>query len=184
MPTSARNGSYGWPSILLHWIGAGLLIALYLLAERFEGMARGPERLAAVELHAAVGMTAFLFLAARVILSIRGGHPDLPPQRFGFDKLAKAVHWLMLAMIAILIIGGPLIIWSAGRGIDVFGLLAIPSPLWKNHALHEMLEGTHAFAAHAILPLFALHVIGALKNLLIDRDGIFLRMLRPERPPA
>ena len=181
MSWSERNSAYGWTSILLHWIAAILLIALYLLAERFEGMPRGPEKFAAVNLHAAVGMSAFLLLVARVLWRMQRGHPDLPPQPFGLDTVAKVVHWLMLTAIVVLMVSGPLIVWSAGREIDIFGLFALPTPFEKSRSLHHLLEDTHAVVAHVFVFLFIVHVVGALKNLVIDRNGVFLRMLRPER---
>ena len=169
--------SYGWLSILLHWIGAVFVIALFLLGDRFEDMPRGPEKLAAVQLHASVGITAFLFLAARIFWRLRSGSPDLPPQRFALNRVAKLVQWLLLAAIAVLIVTGPLTIWTAGRGIEVFNLFTLPSPLPKLHDLHEALEEVHGFVAHAVLVLFLLHFFGALKHLLVDRDGVFQRML-------
>lgn len=181
MSWSERNGGDGWTSILLDWIAAILLIALFLLAERFEAMPRGPEKLAAANLHAAVGMTACFLLAARIIWRMRRGHPDLPLQSFGLDSVAKIVHWLMLTAIAVLLVSGPLIIWSAGRGIDIFGLVTIPTPFEKSHHLHQVLEETHAFVAHVFVLLFILHVAGALKNLLLDQNGVSLRMLRSGR---
>ena len=99
--------SYGWLSILLHWIGAAFVIALFLLGDRFEDMPRGPEKLAAVQLHASVGITAFLFLAARILWRLRSGSPDLPPQRFALNRVAKLVQWLLLGAIGVLIVNEP-----------------------------------------------------------------------------
>ena len=169
--------SYGWLSILLHWVGAAFVIALFLLGDRFEDMPRGPEKLAAVQLHASVGVTAFLFLAARIAWRLRSGSPELPPQRFALNRVAKLVQWLLLAAIAVLIVTGPLTLWTTGRGIEVFGLFTLPSPLPQQRGFHEALEEVHGFVAHAVLVLFILHLLGALKHLVIDRDGVFARML-------
>ncbi len=179
MTWTDRQAGYGWLSILLHWIGAGFVIALFLLGDRFEEMPRGPEKLAAIQLHASVGVTAFLFLAARVLWRLRSGSPAPPPQSLLLNRLAKLVQWLLLAAIAILILTGPLTLWTGGRAIEVFGLFAIPSPLPPLRDLHEILEEVHGFVAHALIPLFLLHLLGALKHLVIDRDGVFQRMLRP-----
>lgn len=179
MSWADRKNGYGWLSILLHWIGAGFVISLFLLGERFEDMPRGPEKLAAIQLHASVGVTAFLFLAARILWRLRSGSPEPPPQRPLLNRLAKLVQWLLLAAIGLLILTGPLTLWTGGRAIEVFGLFAIPSPLPLQRDLHEALEELHGIVAHALIPLFLLHLLGALKHLVIDRDGVFQRMLRP-----
>lgn len=64
-----------------------------------------------------------------------------------------------------------------GRSVDVFGLVSIASPMPEMRGLHEVLEEVHEFASHALVPLLALHVLGALKHLFIDRDGVFQRIL-------
>ena len=65
--------------------------------------------------------------------------------------------------------------------MQVFNWFAIPSPLLAMRNLHPLLEGTHTIAAYAIFPLVALHILGALKHALIDRDGVVRRMLVPRR---
>jgi cytochrome b561 len=53
--------------------------------------------------------------------------------------------------------------------------------LAANRALHEQMEGVHLVAAHLTFGLVILHGLGALKHLLIDRDGTVARMIVPRR---
>ena len=72
--------------------------------------------------------------------------------------------------------------WSGDRAIGVFGWFAIPSPLSEMPALHKGLEIVHALAAKVLLFTLAVHILAALKHVLLDRDGTLWRMLG--RPTA
>lgn len=184
MTLTDRDAGYGWLSIAFHWIAAALVVNLYLSGEELEELSRGAERTEILAQHLSIGAIAIIVLGARILWRIaqRGPKPvDQPP---ALKLLSRLVQWGLLAAIAVLILSGPVIQWSVGRSVDVFGLISIPSPLPEMRWLHEALEELHEFASHALIPLLALHVLGALKHLLIDRDDVFRRMLwvREEAP--
>lgn len=177
---SLRNTAtaYGWAAIALHWISAIGVVALYFLGEAMEEAPGRAEKLAAQDLHVSVGVLLFTFLAARLLWSAgqRGPHP-LEPNRW-LRLTAQAVQGLFLLMIAVLIVTGPLSVWSAARPIEMFDLLSLPSPFpARVDWLHEATEEIHGAATKLFWPLIALHVAGALKHLLFDRDRTLQRML-------
>jgi len=174
--------AYGWAAIGLHWISAGAMLALYLLGERMEEASGRSAKLAAQDLHVSVGVLLFAFLAARLLWSASQPKPSpLEPNRW-FQMAAKTVQGLFLLMIAVLLVTGPLAIWSAARPIEVFDLFSIPSPFpTRVDWLHEAAEEIHGVASKLFWPLIALHVAGALKHLVIDRDGTLQRMLWVKR---
>ena len=91
---------------------------------------------------------------------------------------AHAVQGLFLLMIAVLIVTGPLAVWSTGQPLQVFDLLAIPSPFAARvDWLHEACEEVHGAATKLFWPLIGLHVAGAVKHLVYDRDRTLQRML-------
>lgn len=182
MSVGNTRAAYGWAAIGLHWISAGGVLALYLLGERMEEASGRTAKLAAQDLHASVGVLLFTFLAARLLWSASQPTPrPLEPNRW-LQMAAKTVQALFLLMIAVLIVTGPLAIWSAARPIEVFDLFAIPSPFPTRVAwLHEATEEIHGAASKLFWPLIALHVAGALKHLVIDRDGTLQRMLWVKR---
>lgn len=53
----------------------------------------------------------------------------------------------------------------------------LPSPFGRVPQLHELAEGMHGAATKVFWPLIVMHVGGALKHLLIDRDATPRRML-------
>lgn len=178
MSFSNSKTIYGWAAIALHWISAISVVALYLLGEQMEEAADRVEKLAAQNLHVSVGVLLFTFLAARLLWSASQPSPAPLERNRWLRILAAAVQGLFLLMIAVLIITGPLAVWSTTRPLEVFDLLSIPSPFPNRVAwLHELSEEVHGAATKLFWPLIALHTAGALKHLVFDRDRTLQRML-------
>ena len=177
MSIADRATGYGWLSIVFHWVTAALVVTMFLIGKQLEELARGPERTEALALHVSIGVIAIVVLGARILWRLVQRRPGLPDQPRAIRLLSALVQWGLLAAIAILILSGPVIQWSIGRSVDVLGLVSIPSMLPEMRTLHEVLEEVHEIASHALIPLLALHVLGALKHLIINRDGVFQRML-------
>lgn len=176
---SLRNtqAAYGWPAIALHWVSAGGVIALYLLGERMEEASAGAAKTAAMNLHVSVGALLFPFLMARLIWSASQPKPDMLDRNRLFRTMARTVQALFLVMILVLLVTGPLAVWSTGRGLAVFDWLVLPSSIGRAPELHEVAEVVHGAATKLFWPLIVLHVGGALKHLVIDRDATLRRML-------
>lgn len=170
---------YGRLSIALHWLGAIGMIALFVLGQRMEDLPRGPELLAARGLHVGVGMALFLVLALRVVWRLANGFKYKPAEPGLLDRVATVVHVGLLVVIVGLLVSGPLSIWANGRPIDVFGFVSLASPLPRIEWLHEAAEEGHEVLTTLLIPLVALHVLGALKHAVLDRDGTLKRMLVP-----
>jgi cytochrome b561 len=174
---------YGWLAIALHWIAAVGVIAMlttgiqaYLAEAAGDRAARG----AAMGLHISIGATFFAFFAARIIAPYMQPRPMKPKQAAWLNRVASATQHLLLVALLIQIISGPLAVWSGGRAINVFDVVSFPSPFAAAHeGVHEAAEIAHAVGRFTILVLLPLHVLGALKHLIIDRDGAFSRMLWP-----
>lgn len=170
--------AYGWIAIALHWISAVGVIVLYFLGDTLEEAVGRPAKAAAYLNHVSVGVLLFTFLAARLIWSATQSKPAPLETRKWFALAAKVVAIAFLAMIAIQIITGPLIVWSGGRALQVFDWFAIPSPFPQRIGwLREAAELPHKLAPNLFWPLLILHVGGALKHVVIDRDKTLLRML-------
>ena len=58
-------------------------------------------------------------------------------------------------------------------GVSVFGLIALPGAPLLGEAAKEL----HEIGSNFAMVLAILHVLAALKQQFIDRDGIFRRML-------
>lgn len=178
MSVSNTRQAYGWAAIALHWISAVGVTALYLLGDRMEEASDRAAKIAAQDLHVSVAVLLFAFLAARLLWSASQPKPASLETRRAFRIVAAAVQVLFLLMIATLLVTGPLAVWSTGRAIQVFDLFSIPSPFAaRAPAVHEFAEEVHGLASKLFWPLIALHVAGALKHMLLDRDATLRRIL-------
>ncbi len=167
---------YSWLSIALHWIAAISVIGLFLLAELSEEFSSATED-TLMMLHVSLGMTLAAVLWLRIFWRMANKRPALAPRNPVVDQLAKWVPRLLLAGIAIMLVSGPLMIWSNGKEITLFNTISLPAIMDKNHGLHEWFEEIHEFGADLLLYGVVLHALGALKHLVVDRDGTFRKIL-------
>lgn len=163
--------AYGSISRLNHWLGAIIVIGLLGLGLYFHEMPAGDERLSWLLLHVALGALAFPLLAFRVAWRAATPSPAPLSQSRLLAGITRGTHALLLLSIALVLVTGPLMVWTLGRPIAVFDWFAIPSPLGELTALHEALEGVHAVVSRVLLVLIVLHVLAALKHMLIDGRG-------------
>lgn len=171
------TNAYGKISRINHWLGALLVLALLGIGLYFEDMPKGDTKRFWIQLHLAFGTVALLALGFRIVWRIWSTSPRALPQAAAWQTLSKAVHWLLLIGIAILIVTGPLSLWSVGRPFGIYDWLSFPSPLPEFRALHKPLENIHGLASKIMLLLIGLHLAGVLKHVVIDRDGSLRRML-------
>jgi cytochrome b561 len=174
---------YGMVSRLNHWIGALFVLLLLGIGLYFGDMPRGAEKRFWQTLHIAVGTVAIVFLLFRVFWRLRSTSPLALPQRPALQLFANIVHALLLIGIVIMVVTGPLSIWSVGRPFGIFDLVQIPSPFPLFKAWHEPLEQIHGWTSKVMLGLIGLHLLGVVKHQLIDRDNILARMTGRAREP-
>ncbi|MDR3494231.1 MAG: cytochrome b/b6 domain-containing protein [Ancalomicrobiaceae bacterium] len=175
---------YGTISIVFHWGAAAAIIAIWLLGDRIDAVPAGAERSAAVGLHMAVAFLCFIILVPRLFWRFVNPRTPLAETNSALlDFVAKIVKWGLIIALTGLVVSGPIGVWTGRRGaIDVFGwAIASPLPTSLNGVLHAVAGPLHIICAKAILVLVALHVLGALKHLVYDRDGVFRRMLVPAK---
>lgn len=176
---------YGWASIILHWLAAIAVLVMLFTGFRadFAGEAGDrATRAAMMALHISFGASLALVLLARVFASYAQPRPAPPEQAPVLKFLSSSTHQVLLIAILIQVISGPLAIWSGGRAINVFDLFSIPGPFSeRNDGVHEFAEVLHAIGRWALVAAISLHVLGALKHAVIDRDGVMRRILAPAK---
>lgn len=169
---------YDWVSIGVHWLSAGLIIALWIAGKSIDGAADAD---AQRSLHMLLGVSAWLVLAFRIIWRLRQGHPRVAGISDLVHRVAKGAHFAMLAVLTVLLFSGPLMAWANGAAIPAPGAAAIPAPFPPSESLAAVARGAHELCANVLLFLVLLHVAGALKHLMFANDDVFVRMLWPGR---
>lgn len=177
------DATFGWASILLHWITAIIVVALWYFGK---SILNGPpeDSDAMRDLHVSLAANAWLIIFARVVWRVRSGHPHVKGQSLRMHRIAKLAHYIMLLVLGLMLFSGPLLIWSGENSIDVFGLLTIPSPLSASESLREVAWFIHSNSSMALLVLVLLHIGGALKHLMFHSDDTIARMIWPGRRTA
>lgn len=190
---SLRNTreAWGWPARALHWAMAALV--LFMLGLGVWMVNFTPDLLAQYELtqvHKSFGFTVFVLALLRLGWRLANRAPDLPADMPGWERRVAAVTHVALY---VLILAMPVTGWlqvSASPLNDagavpfripnmVFGLFEMPDPFpTGSEALTDALVNVHNTLAVLLALVLALHVAGALKHHLVNRDAVLRRMVR------
>ena len=185
LPLGGRS-RYAKVAIALHWIIALAIVAQISLAWRFKGD-HSPTGFALTQLHKSIGITILVLSLARLAWRLTNPPPPEPPGLKPWERgLSQVVHWGFY----VIMIGMPLTGWimvSASKTAIptlLFGAVPWPNlpgfaamaPHAKN-AWRAIGENGHGLLAWGAYGLFVLHVAGALKHQLLERNTpVFARM--------
>jgi cytochrome b561 len=186
-PSDAPAGRYTRIAILLHWVVAALVVAQVTWGWWMQEIPKQPvgPRVDAFNLHKSVGLTIFALMVVRLAWRLAHRPPPLPPIPAWQARLAHAVQALLyVALFAMPVAGYLGSVWS-GYPVKLYGMTLLA---WgaKDVALKDAMGAVHLGTSLVLVGLFALHVAGALKHALVDRDGLLARMGvgRPRADPA
>jgi cytochrome b561 len=133
------------------------------------------------QLHISIAASAWLLILARVIWRIRSGHPHVKGQTLLVHRIAKSAHYAMLTLLIMMLASGPIMVWSGGEPISIFGWFSIRGPIGESELTREVAWFIHSNCAMLLLWLVLLHVSGALKHLMFHADDTIARMIWPGR---
>ncbi|WP_037309935.1 cytochrome b/b6 domain-containing protein [Ruegeria halocynthiae] len=203
MSTSNTFSSYGSVTKAFHWLTALLIftaLPLGLIANDLAHAIYDPA-IATTEddiawaarlfsIHKTVGVTVFFVALARILWALTQPKPGLlnaenKPEAFA----AETVHWLLYGSLVLVPLTGWLhhaaaegfapILWPFGQNLPF-----VP----KSAHLAELTAGLHWLFIWVLAGSLVLHIAGALKHHVVDKDSTLRRMLpghsdAPE-PPA
>jgi len=159
-----KPNSFGWISISLHW-GAALLLTLLW----FVGMSISLQSVDNIDarrsLHITLGLIAWLPLVARILWRLRVPHPHVNGQSPRTHNLARAAHYLMLAVVSIMLVSGPIMAWALPARTDLAAIALV----------------FHSSAAKVLVLLVLLHVLAAMKHLMFSDDETIARIFVPRK---
>ncbi|HRY07482.1 MAG TPA: cytochrome b [Hyphomicrobiaceae bacterium] len=186
------NTLYYWgsPAKWLHWIGAAMILFLYLhglIVVDGEGGVKAANT-TQVFVHAATGVTLGLLMLGRYLWRLANKIPMLPAKTPNWEKkIAVIAHIGLYIATFITIFGGWLLAGTLQPAVPVklFGLIPIPTlSLFHDKGALKALEFVHQLAAHFLIIMVVLHVFAALWHHFIQRDSVLRRMwLRGQNRP-
>ncbi|PTY38240.1 hypothetical protein BGP77_17520 [Saccharospirillum sp. MSK14-1] len=167
---------------VLHWLMALMIFALIpvgiVMAERAEANLWGALTNTLYSWHKLIGFTVLLLMVVRIVMKVRlkgPAYPDTLPRHL--QLAAHSLHHLLYVLLVLT----PLFGWAGVTAypalITVGGYHLPPMPFVPvDEALASRLFGIHGALAIALGVLIVGHIGAAMKHL-IDKDGLFRRML-------
>ena len=176
-PTVSPASRYGAVAVGFHWLLALAIIMAFSVGFYMADLPFSPSRVKLFNYHKWAGVTILALSALRLLWRLTHRPPvDLPMPAWQ----AKAAH-LTHGLLYLLFFAVPLAGWAyssaAGFPIVWFGVLPLPDFVPRDKALAETLKELHGLLAFGLAGLVLLHIAGAMKHQLIDKDGLLRRML-------
>lgn len=170
---------YGIVHKTLHWLIALGVLMMLVMGIVMGDIPSGPDRFWVYSLHKSIGITILALMIAR--LGWKLANRDLPrplPTHPRHEQIAAAiVHWGFYILLIAMPLSGWLMTAAANSTVNWFGLFPIPNPIGPDRDVREFMGEAHDIIALCIWGFLGLHVAGALKHVIIDRDGTLRRML-------
>lgn len=176
LPDFKDEDHYNAVARFFHWAIAFLIVFLLGLGLTMGDINFGVPRHTVYDLHKSLGLLVLLLAAGRIVWRFASVPPDALDTHAAWERLlAKAAHaFLYFAMVAM-----PLTGWlmsdAAGRSPTFFGL-PVPRLLENSDDLRGIFGAAHEFLAYGLIAVIGMHVAGALKHHIIDRDATLRRM--------
>ena len=184
MPFSNSHAQYGGIAKTFHWLTALLILTLIPLGWFANQLPFGTEaeltrKAWLFSLHKTLGVTAFFVALLRILWALGQTKPALLNGDHRIESFAaELVHWLLYGALVIVPLSGWIshaaaagfapIWWPFGQGLPL-----VP----KDTGLEHFAGAVHWVATKLLILALFLHIAGALKHHLIDRDATLRRML-------
>jgi cytochrome b561/polyisoprenoid-binding protein YceI len=191
MPATNTATSYGQVARTLHWLTALLILTAMPLGiiANDAPFATGAELAAKAQLfslHKTVGIAAFAVALIRILWALTQTRPEpIHPDRRWETRMAEVVHWTLYLSLVIVPLSG----WVHHAATDGFAPILWPLgqdlPLVPtSDTVAKTAAALHWLFTKILFASIALHILGALKHALIDRDGTLARMVTGRPAPA
>ncbi|CAB3753942.1 cytochrome b [Paraburkholderia solisilvae] len=174
---SATSERFSRPLIVLHWLIGVAIIAMIAIGLYMVGLPRGLAfKSSLINFHKSLGMTIFLLVLIRIVARMVYGRPPMPPMRAWQRAAASATQGLLYVAMVVMPVTGYLGSSFNKYGTRFWGVL-LPQWGWDDKELRHFWFTIHEIAAWVLIALVVLHIAGALKHQLVDKDGLMRRML-------
>jgi cytochrome b561 len=174
---SGSDARYTTLAIALHWIVALLVVVQIAWGWLMQEIPKQPPglRADAFNVHKSLGLTILALMLVRLGWRIAHPPPPLPPLPPWQRRLARANHALLYAALIVMPVAGYLGSVFSGYPVKLYGMML---PAWgsKDDAIKSAMSVVHLATSWVLVAAIALHLAGAAKHALVDRDGLVRRM--------
>lgn len=168
-------------TIFLHWI-----IALTMIGLTGVGLYMSTyEYYPLYDWHKSFGVVILAFVLVRIWWRVKNGWP-VPVRAYPVleHRLAQLTHWVLIVSTLLMPISGMMYSGLGGYGVKVFGWVLIPGnknpETGQTEPFHAGLSGlgeaVHHWLGYILIAAIVLHIAGALKHHVFDKDQTLRRM--------
>jgi cytochrome b561 len=158
---------------------AGIILAIALLGFYMVTLPFSPDKLSLYGWHKSFGTLILFLLAIRVSIRLFGPKVENIKHHKPWEKrLSGLIHFLLYSLMALLPITGWLMSSAGDFAHSFFGLFNLPKLIGKDEVLFNQLRMAHELCVYLLFFCLFLHVLGALKHHIIDKDQTLIRMLQ------
>ena len=171
--------SFNKTAILLHWGVAFLLMVQFLIGLDMVDIPKGPDssRPFWFNTHKSIGIILGCLILFRLYWRLRSGVPESPAGSASWERIAANLsHRLLYFCMILMPISG--LVGSLFSKYDLlFVGIKIPKFFEHDAFIKELMTITHQWTAYIFLGIIFIHILAAVKHLIIDCDGVFERMM-------
>jgi len=169
--------SYGWGTVMIHWVMALAIIGLYPLGLYIDSLTYyDPEYRTMPHWHKSIGILVMILLAVRVIWRSSNKPPAELPQPALLTLATKLVHGLLYLLMLVVLVSGYMISTADGRPIAVFNWFEVAALPAMMENQEDIAGAVHYWVATALVSLAGLHALAALKHHFINKDETLKRI--------
>jgi cytochrome b561/polyisoprenoid-binding protein YceI len=178
---------YATVAIIMHWVIALAIVAQVLIAWRMGG--KTPEAFALLQLHKSIGVSVLVLSIIRLGWRLTNPPPPEPAALARWERVLSAiVHWGFYVIMIGMPLTGWLMVSTSRTAIPTILFWSVPWPdipgtdglaPAAKHIANAIGKNGHELLAFGFYGLFGLHVAGALKHQLFERDTPVLSRMAP-----
>jgi cytochrome b561 len=133
----------------------------------------------AIMLHKSFGITVLALMILRLYWLHHSGRPELPASVPRWEvRVSRIVQYSLYGLLIAMPIVGWVMSVLSDHIPNFFGLCNLPIPgLMPHPALADQFFLAHQIIAYILIGLIILHILGAVKHAVVDKDKILQRML-------
>ena len=172
-----RANGYNATTIIMHWVTVVWVITMLVLGTVFHELSyTDATRYVLETAHILLGVVALVFLFVRVVRRLRNGFKNHPNHAWYEQLLSRAVQSCFMVLLVLVPITG--LVMVLGNRYSFPGGLNLPS----SDVLFEISyisSQAHDLLTKVLAATILLHILGAVKHAVFDRDGTLMGILKP-----
>ena len=198
MSTAVTTTRYTKTAVILHWLIALCIGAMFVLGWFMTDLAKELPKQNAFNLfdlgmftwnvdeaisprsfyfnlHKSIGVSILALILVRILWRVTHKPPALLASYKAWErKLATGAHHLLYLLMLALPVSGLIMAIYSKYGVKWFGMPFIAG--LDNNPMRKVFESMHEIIGIVLLVILAVHVLGALKHKLVDKDDTMKRM--------